>query len=250
MPASPQAYLRRHGLKPLKWDEVLRAVETRLPPPDRALFLRRHRNFTSYPAEQTCRAFYDFIGARGLTDLLASFRFHRLCRLGDCLSSLSLRGRSVLDLGAGGGYLSGYLREELGADVSLTDWSPESLRRLKEMDFKTFTGPADAELQGKSFDLILCADSLGETNSDEDDWLSDPRNSNDPGYDRELEQRYGFAQKLEPWRPFLTGGSVLLFEPVQLPLFWEGAAASLRRFRWKAGVLGPDPVWRVAAWPA
>ena len=157
MPASPQAYLRRHGLKPLKWDEVLRAVETRLPPPDRALFLRRHRNFTSYPAEQTCRAFYDFIGARGLTDLLASFRFHRLCRLGDCLSSLSLRGRSVLDLGAGGGYLSGYLREELGADVSLTDWSPESLRCLKEMDFKTFTGPAYAELQGRCESLALCA---------------------------------------------------------------------------------------------
>jgi hypothetical protein len=250
MAATPEAYFRRNGLKPLTWEEVLHTVEAKLTPSDLETFRRRHRNFVGYPVEHTCRAFYDFAGKHDLLDLLASFRFERLCRIAACLSPLPLRGCSILELGAGGGHLSGYLREELGADVSVTDWCTENLFALEEEGFETFTGPQDASSRRKRFDFILCADSLGEVNADEDSWLREPENATDPEYAERVEQRYGFVGKLAPWKPRLTpGGSILLFEPIGLPFFWEGVAASFAEFGWKAEILGPDPVWGVVALP-
>ncbi len=244
MRASPQDYFRRQGLKPLNWDEVLKVVESRLASPNLPVFQRLHRSFVGYPVEHTCRAFYDFCVSHGLSDLLASFRFERLCRIGACLSGLVLRERNILDIGAGGGYLAGYLKEELGANVSVADWSAESRKHLQTAGFETFATELDPGLSGKQFDFILAADSLGEVNADEDSWLREPENATDPGYPDELDQRYGFTDKLAAWKSFLRpGGSVLLFEPIGLPMFWQGAALSLRQSGWKADIIGPEPVW-------
>jgi len=250
MMASPEDYFRRNGLKPMPWGEVLHAIETRLAPSALETFRRLHRNFIGYPVEHTCRAFYDFAGKHDLLDLLASFRFERLCRIAASLSPLPLRGCSVLELGAGGGHLSGYLREELGADVSVADWCTENLRALETEGFEIFMDAKDAALRRKRLDFILCADSLGEVNADEDSWLREPENAEDPEYADRLEQRYGFVGKLAPWKPLLSrGGSVLLFEPIGLPFFWEGVLASFRESAWKAEILGPDPAWGIVASP-
>ncbi len=250
MTASPEDYFRRNGLKPMSWNDVLNAIELRLTPSDLETFRRRHGNFVAYPVEHTCRAFYDFAGQHDLLDLLASFRFERLCRIAASLSPLPLRGLPVLELGAGGGHLAGYLREELGADVSVSDWCRENLRALEAEGFEAFADAGDAVSKGKRFDFILCADSLGEVNADEDSWLREPENAAAPDYAEQVEQRYGFAEKLAPWKPLLApGGSVLLFEPIGLPYFWEGAAGCLRQAAWKAEVLGPDPAWGVVASP-
>ena len=250
MTATFEQYLRHRGLKPMSWNEVLRAVEAKLTPADLAIFQRVHRSFTAYPMEHTCRAFYDFAAEKDLLELLACFRYERLQLVGECLSPLPVRGRKVLELGAGGGYLSGYFREELGADVSVADWSVKSLHRLEQTGFRILSNAADAALQKIRFDFILCADCLGEVNADDDGWLNDPENIGDLHYPEEVENRYGFAGKLAPWKPLLRpGGSVLMFEPIDLPAFWNGAAASLRQSGWKAEILGPDPIWGIAATP-
>ena len=166
MRASPEEYFRNQGLTPMNWEEVLKAVEARLAPAELPNFQRLHRSFTGYPVEPTCRAFYDFSAAHGLSDLLASFRFERLCRISACMFGLVLGGKKIFDIGAGGGYLAGYLQAELGADVSVTDWSAESRKFLKKAGFTTYENEFDADLSGKHFDFILCADSLGEVNAD------------------------------------------------------------------------------------
>jgi len=39
------------------------------------------------------------------------------------------------------------------------------------------------------------------------------------------------------------GGEVLVYEPIDLPHFWVGAAQHLQRAGWTAEVLGPAPTW-------
>jgi len=244
MRVTPENYFRRQGLKPMDWNEVLKVVESRLASPDISIFQRLHRNFVGYPVERTCRAFYDFCTSSGLSDLLASFRFERLCRISTCASGFIVPGKEVLDIGAGGGYIAGYLSEERGARVSASDWSPECRKHLMDKGFQTFVNPNDAKLSGKQFDVLFAADSLGEVHADEDSWLREPENATDPGYPDELEQRYGFSDKLAGWKPFLRpGGKVLLFEPIGIPMFWQGAAISLRQSGWNVDILGPEPAW-------
>ena len=231
---SPESHLRQQGLAPLDWREVLSRIEQKLTPPETQTFQRLHRAFAAYPAAHTVRAFYDFAAQRDLLPLLASFRFDRLVNLAGALSTYSFAGKRVLDFGAGGGYLAAYLRA-LGAEVAVADHSTATLRRLEAL------GHTVLEENAAAFDFILCADSLGEINADEDEWLATPENAEDPEYPRELEARYGFAEKLAPLLPLLAaGGSLLLFEPVSQPHFWRGAAQALEPSGWTAEVLdGP-----------
>ncbi len=226
----------------MDWQQVLQVIEARLPPDDLATFRRLHKSFTGYPMNHTCAAFYDFIATRELSDLLGSFRFQRMTQIGESLSTLPLKGRHVLDVGAGGGYLAEYMRDELGAQVRVTDLSTQSLRRLERSGFQLLSN------QAKTFDYILCADSLGEVNSDEDDWLKAPENEGDPGYPEELEQRYGLAGKLSPLKSLLApDGKVLLFEPVKYPGFWKGTGQLLSNRGWNTEVHDPVPTWYVSA---
>jgi SAM-dependent methyltransferase len=238
---SPESYLRSQGLAPLTWDEVLRAVEQKLTPTEAQTFQRLHRAFAAYPTAHTVRSFYDFAAQRDLSALLACYRFDRLVDLAAALATQPLRGARVLDVGAGGGYLTAYLRDALGAEVAVQDASPATLRRLEARGHRV---PGEGAGDGGAFDCIVCADSLGEINADEDDWLATPENLADEAYPRELEARYGFAEKLASLRTRLApGGSVLLFEPAPQAHFWQGAARALETAGWRAGILGPAPAW-------
>jgi SAM-dependent methyltransferase len=237
---SPESHLRQQGLAPLAWEEILARVEQKLTPTESQTFQRLHRAFAAYPAAHTVRAFYDFAAQRDLLALLAGYRFDRLVDLAGALSLQGLAGKRVLDYGAGGGYLAAWLRAA-GAEVTVADFSPATLRRLEGLGY-----PALADTAATSaarFDRIVCADSLGEVNADEDDWLSAPENLEDPAYPGELDARYGFAEKLAPLKPLLAGdGCVLLFEPVRHPHFWQGAARALEAAGWRAEVLSA-PAW-------
>jgi len=223
----------------MTWEEVLRRIESRLSPQETAAFARLHRGFTAYPTEHTCRAFYDFAARHDLLTLLASHRFDRLASL---LASLREHiapqaPGPALDVGAGAGLLAAWLRDAAGFTVSAVDLSPAVAERLGAAGFA-------APAPGATFDLVLCADSLGEINADEDDWLSDPAHADDPGFGDELEARYGFSHKLMPYKNLLKpGGVVLVYEPIGLAHFWAGAARHLQGAGWTAEVLGPDPTW-------
>jgi hypothetical protein len=240
---SPESFFRAHGLEPLAWDAVLTRVGERLGPAEADTFARLHRAFVAYPAEHTCRAFYDFCARRDLLDLLASYRFDRLCDIAASLSQtdpeLPLRGARVLDWGAGGGALAAWLRDERGAQVSASDLSPATAERLAA---RGFPPPAP----GETFDFILCADSLGEIHADEDDWLADEGNAGDESFSGELDARYGLVPKLAALATWLApGGTVLLFEPVAQEHFWQGAARLLEDAGWRAEMLGPAPAWHL-----
>jgi SAM-dependent methyltransferase len=254
MPNSFEAFLREQGLEPLSWEDVLLRIEQKLTTSEAETFKRLHRAFTAYPTPHTARGFYDFSAEHELLPLLAGFRFDRLASLGAALApSLDPvpAGLRVLDVGAGGGWLAAWLRVVQGARVSCLDLSPASRRALAARGFATFDDANAAAASDERFDLVLCADSLGEIHADEDDWLADPENAESPDYAEELEARYGFAAKLEDLRPLLApAGEIRLFEPVPLAHFWHGAARALEARGWRAEVNGPSPAWGLRITPS
>lgn len=250
MPTSLETHLRVQGLEPLSWEQTLLGVEQKLTTQGAETFKRLHRAFTAYPTAHTARSFYDFAAEQGLLPLLACFRFARLASLGAALDAwlpappAPREALRVLDVGAGGGWLADWLRETRGARVACLELSPAARRALAARGFETFDDAAQAAASGARFDLLLCADSLGEIHADEDDWLADPANAESPHYADELEARYGFAAKLEPLRALLAPeGAALLFEPVPLAHFWQGAARALEAGGWSVEVNGPEPAW-------
>ncbi len=223
----------------MTWQGVLAAVDARFASADAHRFARLHRAFIAYPAQHTCRSFYDFVAEHGLHDLLACYRFQRLVRIAESLQGAALHGATILDFGAGGGFLGGYLRDALDAKVFVADLSPVSLKTLASKGFTIFD-PASAAPPPR-FDLILCADSLGEVHADEDGWLSDPANASAPALPDEVEARYGIAEKLAPLKSFIaSNGIVSVHEPVQTETFWKGAANLLERHQWKPSLHGPE----------
>ncbi len=245
---SPASFFLSLGLEPLAWEEVLRRAEARLGEKasnKTSEFARLHRAFVAYPTERTARAFYDFVAGNDLHGLLACHRFDRLVAIAESLDAsrpFPLDGSSILDIGAGGGFLATWLRDARGARVAVSDLSPASEAALAAQGFESLRDlPED-----RRFDFILCADSLGEVHSDEDDWLADAANAGDPAFVEELEARYGLARKLAALRPRLAaGGRVALFEPAPQAHFWRGAARLLEGEGWNVEVLGPGPAWRM-----
>lgn len=238
MPILPEAYLRKRGLEPLTWDDALRRIESRLPREETENFQRRHRAFAGYPSVHTCRAFYDFVARHGLHAPLAGFRFHRLRDIAETLLEHSFRGRRVLDYGSGGGFLAGFLRDELGARVSVADLSPASLDKLVSAGFEPFHADRNTSVR---FDAVLCADSLCEIHADDDDWLSNPGNADSEDFVAEFDARYGLAEKLAIFKPVLApGGSIFIHEPVSLEHFWRGAARLLENAGWRADIRGAE----------
>jgi SAM-dependent methyltransferase len=255
MPPPPANHYRARGREPLERDEVLRRAEARLGAEDSAAFARRHGALVAYPTEHTARAFYDFAARHDLTGLLACHRFHRVIAIAESLRMFSpelpLDGAAILDVGAGGGFLAGWLRSAYDARVTVSDLSPATEDALAAQGFPLLR---DAQAATR-YDLVLCADSLGEIHADEDAWLADAAHADDPMFSAELEARYGLAQKLSALRPLLaprasgTGGRVALFEPAPHAHFWRGAARLLEGEGWEAKVLGPDPTWGLILTP-
>lgn len=203
------------------------------------MFARRHRAFVAYPAEHTCRSFYDFSSRHELNDILACHRFHRLAALvrrlqADLPAGLAPPARA-LDYGAGSGILARWLRDEAGLSVAATDLSPETRARLEAQGFPP-------PLDGERFALILCADSLGEIHADEDDWLADPAHAGDEDFEKEFEARYGLSHKLSSLKDLLApGGTILLYEPIPAGHVWDGAARLLARAGWRVEIRGAAP---------
>lgn len=243
--STPEDFLRTHGLEPLEWDEVLRRVETRLEdaePGEAARFARLHRAFVAYPTPHTCRSFYDFIARHDLHALLACHRFHRLAALlrrlhADLPARKPGAPARALDHGAGSGILSTWLRDQADYTVSATDLSPETRARLESSGFP----PPQT---GARFDLILCADSLGEVHADDDDWLSNPDNAEHEAFADELEARYGLVHKLSDFKDLLApGGTILVYEPISAEHVWRGAARRLAAAGWRVDRTGAAPVF-------
>jgi SAM-dependent methyltransferase len=244
--STPAGFFRSLGLEPLSWDDALRLAEATLGA-EADTFARKHRAFVAYPTEHTARAFYDLVARHGLHPLLASHRFDRLVAIAEALdasSDASLNGARALDVGAGGGFLAAWLRDARGARVTVSDLSPASEEALAARGFALLRDTTRDASNDARFDLILCADSLGEVHADEDEWLSDAAHAEDPRFAAELEARYGFAEKLSALRPRLAaGGRVALFEPAPQAHFWRGAARLLEGHGWSARILGPEPAW-------
>ncbi len=207
-------------------------------------FRRLHSNFIAYPTRSTLMRFYDFVFKHDLQNLLSGFRAGRIESIWNRLRLLLQPGLTGLDFGAGPGTLTALWREHYApVRLCVYDLSGEALGYLETLGFETFLMDASEPETGK-FDFILCADSLGEIHSDDDDWLLDSARNGSMDLAMEIEQRYGFAEKLKPLRQLLKpGGRLALFEPFPDSILFEAMGPYLEGFGWKAQILvGASPL--------
>jgi hypothetical protein len=228
---------------------VLETIKAGLPRPDWEKFTRLHKNFIGYRSESTASRFYGFVFSQGLQLNVNAFRFGRLAViLKDLLPEIP-PGISILDIGAGAGIIASILKKNR-APLSLVVQDPcrEVRDELTAQGFTVLPHPAPlfplrasrpgvspAGPQPGGFDLLLCIDSLGEINSDDDGALAKPDGVPTGELAEMLEERYGFAQKLQPWRPYLApGGRILLWEPFAYQNAMDALASLLRDSGWDA----------------
>jgi hypothetical protein len=219
----------------MTWDDVVTSVRAKVSPQAAETFARLHRNFTGYASETTLRRFYGFVFSQGLHLEVNGFRFHRLEKILQGLARRpALNGGRILEVGAGAGLVSVAARKILApAEYVVDDLCAEARTYLEAQGFSLFS-PTASET-ARCFDLILCADALGEINSDEDGWLRDPSHLELPDAPVMLEGHYGFARKLEAWKPMLApGGTLLLWEPFSVRSVWNTLADLLRSEGWHA----------------
>jgi SAM-dependent methyltransferase len=249
--------LRALGLHPASWPQTLETLKAKLPKQDWETFSRLHRNFTGYRSESTLSRFYGFVFSRGLQWDINAYRFGRLkAVLTDLLPELS-PGLAILDIGAGSGIIATLIQRRFAPRAYVAqDPCAEVRDELAAQGFTVLPHPAPAlppalggaapspaDAKGAAgFDLLLCVDSLGEVNGDDDGQMTKPDTLDPAELADMLEQRYGFAQKLEPWKPYLAaGGRVLLWEPIPYQNAMEALAQRLRTEGWEAALHAPAP---------
>lgn len=236
--------LRELGLAPATWTEALAAIKGRLSPADGERFSRAHKNFVGYRSEATLASFYGTVFELGLQNEINGFRFGRLAQvLEDLLANLP-PGKSVLDVGAGAGYVSTLIAKHCAPRVlSLQDTCSAVRDELLAQGYSVLPHPLPPEPDEASrFEVILCVDSLGEVNADDDGLLSKPGGVPAEELPELMEQRYGFAQKLAAWKPWLApGGCILLWEPFAYPEAFQAVATFLGRCGWDAKVIARAP---------
>lgn len=230
------------GLVPRTWDEAVAAAKEKLPQADRAAFLKHHRNFVEYVSEDTLNRFYGFVFSRGISHEINSFRFQRLENILNALVPILPSGLSLLDVGAGSG-IPGTVLLKHGHPRRYVAQDPcrEVRDYLQSMGFAVLPHPIPRIPPEGAFDRILCLDSLGELNSDDQGALADPDLL--PGERvRLVAQLYGFGPKLEPWKPYLAGsGKVLVWEPIKHRGAWEAIESHLRDHGWNTCFHGTTP---------
>jgi hypothetical protein len=233
--ADMAAELRRQGLEPLAWKDALAAIQARLSPTDMERFSRSHRNFVGYRTDSTLARFYGTVFALGVQHLVNGNRFGRLAGILEDLCAELVPGLAVLDVGAGAGYVgSALFRYRPPKTYMAYDPVPAVRDELIAQGFATLPHPPPPGPE-KAFDVILCVDSLGEVNADDDGTLSRAEGIAPGELPELMEQRYGFAEKLAAWKPFLAiGGRILLWEPFAYPEAFTALAASLQERGWKA----------------
>jgi len=236
----------------MTWDETLAAVQARLSAEDRKHFARLHRNFVAYPTPETSVRFHGFVFAHQLHLEVNGYRFARLATILDRLLARVPAGQRILDVGAGAGLIASVLMKRTGPKAYFAqDPCPEARDHLASMGFTLLPyplpplpplPPPPERLPAARFDFVLCIDSLGEIHSDEDGALAEPEGVAPEDRARLIEERYGFAQKLEPWKPCLAeGGRLLLWEPIRHRAIWEGIALLLAGAGWKADLHANSP---------
>lgn len=231
------------GLKPMTWAEVLKTVQAKLEAPDREKFQRLHRNFVGYLSPDTLGRFYGFVFAHGLQLDVNNFRFTRLEGILEVLLGLLPSGQRILDVGAGSGLIATVLLKQKSPKTCVMQDPVSEVRDfLLSMGFPVLPHPAPEAPPVTPFDFILCIDSLGEINSDEDGALRNPEKAAPEDLPHLIEERYGFSEKLEPWKRYLApGGKLLLWEPIGFQQVWEAMAASLGESGWQARLQGDSP---------
>lgn len=119
------------------------------------------------------------LGAYGHTDYEYPVGQHRVRILMNAVADDKMTGKSVLDIGCGGGDIS-YAMAERGADVIGIDMSDSMLKvanRRKKTDYKDLKGSVNfkkenilelgADIAGKKFDYIVAFGLIGYLESDE-----------------------------------------------------------------------------------
>lgn len=235
--------LKGQGLTSRSWQGVLDTVRKRLGPADWEKFSRLHRNFVAYRSETTLSRFYGFVFSQGLHLEINGFRHNRLSAILGDLSREAVPGLSILDIGAGAGILASALRRHFAPkSLMLQDPCDAARAELMAQGFSVLPHPAPAAPSGAGFELLICADSLGEINSDDDGLLANPDGVDPALLPEVLEQRFGFAQKLRPWKAYLApGGRLLLWEPFAYQGIWDALSRSLSASGWETRLETPAP---------
>jgi SAM-dependent methyltransferase len=229
------AELRRQGLEPLAWKDALAAIQARLSPSDMERFSRAHRNFIGYRTESTLARFYGTAFALGVQHLVNGSRFGRLAGILEDLCAEMVPGLAVLDVGAGAGYVGAALIQHRAPKAYVAyDPVPAVRDELIAQGFEALPHPPPPK-PDKTFDVILCVDSLGEVNADDDGSLSRAEGIVAEELPELMEQRYGFAEKLAAWKPFLASdGRILLWEPFAYPEAFAALTTLLGARGWRA----------------
>ncbi|MBW8887710.1 MAG: hypothetical protein JF616_08130 [Fibrobacteres bacterium] len=237
-----RAELLRQGLAPLAWKDSLAAIKAKLSPADMERFTRAHKNFVAYRSESTLTRFYGTVFALGVYREVNGYRFARLAAvLSDALAEIPA-GASILDVGAGGGFVAAaLLRHRAPRNYVVYDPVPAVRDELAAQGLSLLPHPPPSSPDSR-FDVILCVDSLGEINSDDDGTLLRPEGATPEELPGLLEQRYGFAYKLAAWKPYLAPeGRILLWEPFAYPEALVAVARQLELSGWKAQVRSRAP---------
>lgn len=237
-----ESELRRQGLAPRTWKGILDDLKARLPPADWERFSRAHRNFAAYRSDATLARFYETVFGLGLQKEVNAFRFARLAAILEDLLAETRSGLSILDVGAGGGYpAAALLRHRAPRAYAVYDPVPAVRDELAAQGFTALSHPPPPRPDA-DFDLILCIDSLGEVNGDDDGLLARPGAVPPQELPALLEERYGFPEKLAPWKPYLAAeGRILLWEPFAYAEAFAALAQSLSDAQWTAKVVSRAP---------
>ncbi len=224
-----------HGLNPGTWKDAERVIKGVLSVAEWDTFRRLHRNFVGYRSTNTSDKFYGFVFSH---DLHMEVNRHRFDRLSQILHSLSIEvkpGQSILEVGAGAGIIADLIKKQnTSVTYMVQDPCKEVRNFLERKGLSVLEHPAPSRPPVDPFDLILCVDSLGEVNSDEDDLLSENSPIKDADFPLLLEERYGIAQKLHAWKPYLAPhGRVLFWEPFKHNRAWNALAKFLQSEGWK-----------------
>ncbi len=233
--------LKSYGLVPMTWEQVLSETREKLAPSAWREFQKRQDIFVRYGSEENLARYYGFVYKHGLQGLLACYRFHRIRSiLCDLAANLKPELR-ILDVGAGAGYLASIITDRFHPrSYVVQDIVPEIRDYLARKKFAVLPHPPPKNPPGQ-FDLILCVDSLGELNSDDNDDLEVALDSQSRRVPELLEDHYGFAHKLETWKAYLApDGKILIWEPFSRQAVWNALAPLLQTKGWKATPCGSD----------
>ncbi len=225
------------GLMPGSWKDSLAAIKSGLSPADWDRFSRLHRSFVSYNSPDTLSRFYTFVFSHGLQLDINRPRFGRLAGILTVLAEEIPTGISILDLGAGSGLIATIVKQHQSPlNYTVQDTCAEVRIFLEKKGFSVLAHPAPIA-PDKLFDLILCIDSLGEINADEDGRLSENSEADASEFALLMEERYGILEKLDPWKAYLNPqGRVLIWEPFKHNRVWEALISLLERASWKVAL--------------